>query len=148
MFSGKTVLFSGNNPILIQGIAQKFADSGASIVLAHDAASTADAQTVVSDLEARSHHARAVPVQFDNADTLTEQLVALGPFHIAVIVPGWFHQNLFMQTTDDDWDQALGIDFEQPVFALQAVGRRLKAQGQGGRIIVLSSVCALKALDG
>src|SRR5215212_454294 len=98
MFSGKTVLFLGNNPILIQGIAQKFADSGASIVLAHDAASNADAQTIVSDLDAGSHHAQAVPVQFDNAEVLTEQLAASGPFHIAVIVPGWFHQNPFMQT--------------------------------------------------
>src|SRR4051812_26648616 len=119
MFSGKTVLFLGNNPILIQGIAQKFADSGASILLAHDAAPTADAQTVVAGLQGK---AQAVPVQFDNAEMLTEQLAALAPFHIAVIVPGWFRQSLFMQTTDEDWDNALGVDFEQPVFALQAVG--------------------------
>ncbi len=68
-----------------------------------------------------------------------------GAFDGAIICPGWFAEKPFMETTSAEWSDALSANFEQMVYAGQAVARRLIDQNIGGRIIYLSSVASLKS---
>jgi len=77
-----------------------------------------------------------------------EALDQVGAFQVAVIAPGWFASKPFMDSTRADWDAALGANVEAMITTGQVIARSLLAQHNGGRIIFLSSVTALKSLKG
>lgn len=82
-------------------------------------------------------------VRILNADAASTDSEA---FDAAIFCPDWFAEKPFLDTDAADWNEALAANFEQIVLAGQAAARRLIEQGNGGRIIYLSSVAALKPL--
>src|SRR5690349_11711829 len=88
-------------------------------------------------------------------DRLAEYLIASGAqitqviegqVDVVVISPGRLIEKPFMDTDPDDWDSALSNNVEQSVYAMQTATRHMIAQRRSGRIIILSSVAALKPL--
>jgi NAD(P)-dependent dehydrogenase (short-subunit alcohol dehydrogenase family) len=82
-------------------------------------------------------------VTLDDSDALAGDLAALEPFDTAVFVPGWRKFARFMDMSADDWDAAIVRNFERTTLAAQACARRLITQGQGGRLIFITSMTAL-----
>jgi NAD(P)-dependent dehydrogenase (short-subunit alcohol dehydrogenase family) len=89
-------------------------------------------QAVVSrlDLEAPDDAARVV-------DDLAGELGGLGAL---VNNAGANHRAAIVDETLPGWRRALEINLTGPVFCAQAAARRLLAQGQGGRIVFITSV--------
>ncbi len=88
-------------------------------------------------------------------DRLAERLVAAGAqvtqviegqIDSVIISPGRLIEKPFMEADPDDWDATLSNNVEQTIYAAQTAARHLIAQRRGGRIIILSSVAALKPL--
>jgi len=69
-----------------------------------------------------------------------------GQVDVVVISPGRLTEKPFMDTDLDDWDSALSSNVEQSVYAMQTAARHIIGQRRSGRIIILSSVAALKPL--
>ncbi len=81
-----------------------------------------------------------------NQGAIHAQISAAAPFYCAVIVPGWFGEQPFMEAEPAIWDAALAQNFEAMIYGGQAAAKHLIASGNGGRIIYVSSVAALKSL--
>ena len=122
--SGKIVLMLGGDNVLSQGISQRLAEAGAKVAQGHE-----------------------LGLNLDDPAVLTGQIAGLGMFHAAVISPGWMAFGAFLETSTTDWQDALLCNFEQATYAAQAAARSLIAQGNGGRIIFVSSVGALNPLS-
>src|SRR5262249_34834203 len=77
---------------------------------------------------------------------LLKHIAGFGLVHIVVINPGWFGYKSFMETSIAEWEQALARNYEQGIYALQAAAKYLIDEGNGGRIVILSSMSAVKPL--
>jgi NAD(P)-dependent dehydrogenase (short-subunit alcohol dehydrogenase family) len=82
-------------------------------------------------------------VTLDDPDALAGEIAALDGFDTAVFLAGWRKFARFMDMSADDWDAAIMGNFERTTLAAQACARRLVAQGQGGRLIFITSMTAL-----
>ncbi len=116
--TGKAVLLVGTPSPVLDSIAQRFTASGAQIIWRET---------------------------FSDTENILPQDKAI---QTAILAPGWFAEKPFMESTRADWDAALAANFEQIIYAAQAIARQMIAQGSGGCILFLSSVAALKSLAG
>lgn len=62
----------------------------------------------------------------------------------AILKASWRSEMSFLESTPQDWQAALTHNFEQVVFAAQAVARHMIAHETKGRIIIVSSAAGLK----
>jgi NAD(P)-dependent dehydrogenase (short-subunit alcohol dehydrogenase family) len=105
------------------------------------------ASAIAQSLRDRGAPLVAAPaLPMDDSPTLRREIVALGTFDAAIILP----QNLlikpFMDTTDTEWDEAISGNFERPLWLAQAFAQTLIDQQRGGSIIFVSSVAAASPL--
>lgn len=142
-FKNKTALIIGKSLSTSAGIAQELRNTGLRLIFGH-VLSDADMVTQI----ASPLNARMVALSLDNPDVLDTEIAAVGQVDMVVIVPAWFKQVSFLESTPADWDAALHGNFEQSTYIIRAVGKHLQAQGRGGNILVLSSVAALTSLVG
>ncbi len=141
--NSKTALIIGKSLSTSTGIAQELRNAGLQLIFGHD---SSDADTVAQI--ASPLNARTVALSLDDPDSLDSEIAAVGQVDMVVIVPTWFKQVSFLQSTAADWDAALHDNFEQSTYVIRAVGKHLQAQGRGGNILVISSVAALTSLVG
>jgi len=128
--AGKRVLVAGDLGRLTQGIAQTMAEAGAAIRAIHDRADVAPDWTAATSLP------------FDDPAALRAGLSALDPFDAVVIAPPAIFYKPFLETTDADWDRAIGGNFERAVWVAQAAAHVLIERQRPGSILFLSSVAA------
>jgi NAD(P)-dependent dehydrogenase (short-subunit alcohol dehydrogenase family) len=76
---------------------------------------------------------------------LSPYLIPDDALDAAVIGAGWEGQKPFMETTAQEWQDALKANFEQVVLAAQTVAKHMIAKEKAGQIVILSSALALKA---
>ena len=136
--SGKTSLILGAIGELALGVAESLHQAGSRVIFAASESPTFHAENGVSTLEATMH-----TVDLDDPQMLVDQIASLQPFHIAVFSPGWYAVGEFMDTSPEDWDQAIHQNFERMIYAAQAAAKALISRGEGGRMIFLSSAAGL-----
>lgn len=159
-FSGRVVIVTGSGRPrgLGQAILQRFADEGAACVVSDvgsggpGLASTADAEAVVADLEARG--ARVLWQPCDVADEAQcEALVAaavnaFGRLDVMVNNAGiGFLMKPLLDTSGADWDRVLHVNLKGAFLCSRAAARQFIAQGPdgdgiAGRIINIASQAA------
>jgi glucose 1-dehydrogenase len=118
---GKIVLVLGQSDALSDGVATCLAQAGAEIV-------------------------GGKTLNLSDPEVLRQQIAALGPVNIVVINPGWFDYKQFMYTSSAEWAEAFAQNYEQAIYMAQAAAKYLIQEGNGGRIIILSSVSAIKPM--
>ncbi|MCC6613763.1 MAG: SDR family oxidoreductase [Anaerolineae bacterium] len=128
--AGKHVLIAGGLGRVTQGIARTMAEAGATIRAIYDRA------------DAAPDWAAATPLPIDDQAALRTELRALYPFDVIVIAPPAIFYKPFLDTTDADWDRAIGGNFERAVWVAQAAALALIERQRPGSIIFLSSVAA------
>ncbi len=144
--SRKVVLLLGTINALTTGIVRRFAEAGAEVVIGCEPDSADEATILAAALTAMGRSprpARTVALTPGDQAALASQVGSLDWIDIALISPGYHGAAPFMKTTPADWDESLSRNFEQATYAAQAAARKLIAQNNGGRIIVLSSIAAL-----
>jgi NAD(P)-dependent dehydrogenase (short-subunit alcohol dehydrogenase family) len=144
--AGKTALIVGVASPLMGEICLRLATAGAKLILQapiHGSHVHKLAELAIGE----GYTAEVVRINLARLDGLDEQIGNLDPFDIAVVQTSNWEQKPFIETSSKDWERILACNFEQAVFASQAIARRMIAHKTKGRIIFLSSVAALKPFE-
>lgn len=144
-FSAKVVVVTGAGSGLGSGIAARFAEAGAAVVVNYRT-SEAGAQRVVKEIEARGGRAIAVGADVSDAagvETLFEQSVkAFGGLDVLINNAGIYPVSPLLEMKEEAWDQVVKANLRSVHLCTQAAARRLIAQGRGGAILNIASIAA------
>ena len=130
-FEGRNVVVTGAGGGIGKGIAARFADEGARVVLAdlsdavHDAAEEIGGLGVQADIT-------------DPAD-VTRLFDAAERVDVLVNNAGIITISRLEELTLDDWDRVLRVNTTGTFLCCQAAAARMRAQGGGGRILNAAS---------
>jgi glucose 1-dehydrogenase len=141
--AGKTAIVTGSSRGIGRGIATRFAQEGANVVINYVGAVGA-AEEALADVVAAG--ARGVLLQADVSSA--PEVVALveaavkefGTVDVLVNNAGVETHAPFWEVTEADYDRVMNVNVKGAFFAAQALTRHLRATGRPGRIINISSV--------
>jgi NAD(P)-dependent dehydrogenase (short-subunit alcohol dehydrogenase family) len=134
-FSGKRVLLTGLVDEKMVAVGKAFHQAGVALILEE------------SPLWHNLPH-ETVNLSQTDPTAIHTQIEALGTLNILIFQPGWRLQAAFLDHSPADWDAALAINFETPVYIAQAAARLMIAGGRGGRILFLSAVEGIMPFEG
>ncbi len=140
-FAGKVAIVSGAAQGISSVILQRLAEEGARAVIAD--IDEARAQARVRELVGRGCDVRFVRTDVRRSaqvDAMVDRAVAeCGRIDILVHGAGVGVHKEIVDLTDEEWDLQLDVQLRGAFVLSRAVGRRLIAQGQGGRIVLIGS---------
>lgn len=153
-FDGKVVIVTGAGHGIGRAHALAFAAEGAQVVV-NDLGSDRQgggktseaADIVVAEI---SRHGQKAVANYDTVSTregadsiLWTAISKFGRADILINNAGVLRDRSFLNMSESDWDKVLEVHLDGAFYCSQAMGRHLKAQGQGGRIINTTSVSGL-----
>lgn len=142
-FRERVVIVTGGSGGLGQGIAQRFAQAGARVVV-HYHASPAGAQAAVQRIAAAGGQALALSadlLQAVAAANLVEQAVAsYGRVDVLINNAGIYPAASLLEMTTAQWDDVINANLRSAFLCTQAVARQMIRQGQGGAIVNITSI--------
>lgn len=119
-----------------QGIAERFAEEGAKIVIADSEIAAGQATAV----RLRGHFVAVdISRKVDAERAVAEAIGAYGRLDILVQNAGIYPWTLIENITPEEWDQVLAVNLKGTFLAAQAAFRHMKARRQG-RMIFTSSI--------
>jgi glucose 1-dehydrogenase len=141
--AGKVALVTGSSRGIGRGIATRFAQEGATVVINYVGAVGAAEEALAEVLAAGG---RGTLLQADVSSApeviaLVEAAVReFGAVDILVNNAGVETHAPFWEVTEADYDRVMNVNVKGAFFAAQALTRHLRATGRPGRIINISSV--------
>jgi 2-dehydro-3-deoxy-D-gluconate 5-dehydrogenase len=142
---GKSAIVTGGALGIGQAIALRLAEAGAKIIISDINLSAANA--TVEQIRAQGGKAQAVladAASVADAKRVTETALAtFGRIDILVNNAGIFPFSPATQTSEELWDQVLGVNLKGAFFYSQAAAEKMIAAGQGGKIVMIASIDAL-----
>lgn len=142
-FTGKVAIVTGSGSGLGSGIALRFAEAGAAVVVNYRS-SAVGAQAVVAQIEAAG--GRAVAVQADvtqkaSVESLIQQTVdAFGRLDVLVNNAGLYPLSTLVEMSEAEWDEVVNSNLRSTFLCTQAAAKQMIAQGQGGAIVNIASI--------
>jgi NAD(P)-dependent dehydrogenase (short-subunit alcohol dehydrogenase family) len=142
-FSGQTVIVTGSGSGLGAGIALRFAEAGAAVVV-HYNTSAAGAQEVVAQIE--SLGGRAIAVQADvsrRPDVVrlfADTIGTFGRLDALINNAGTYPLSPLVEMSDDEWDLVVDSNLRSVFLCTQAAAKQMIAQGDGGAIVNIASI--------
>ena len=140
---GKTAVITGSSRGIGRGIAMRFAEEGANVVINYIGSRKA-AEEALGDVTAAGAHGVVVQADVSSPAQVThlvEQSVeAFGALDILVNNAGVELHAPFWEVTEADYDKVMSVNIKGAFFAAQAFTRHLRTVKQPGRIINISSV--------
>lgn len=137
--TGRVALITGASSGIGQGIAERLAEDGASVVVNYGK-SADKAQAVVDTIEGKGGRALAIQADISSIRDirrLFQQIIGhFGHIHFVVANAGVFHQRSVLDATEEEFDTMFAINAKGTFFTLQEAGRHL---ADGGRIIFIST---------
>lgn len=146
-FKGKTVVVTGAGSGLGRGIAARFGQAGAAVVVNYRT-SEAGAAGVVEAIVAAG--GKAVAVRADvSRQAEVERLIgktvkAFGGLDVLVNNAGTYPATPLLEMTADEWDRVVEVNLRSVHLATQAAARQMIRQGRGGAIINVASISAMQ----
>lgn len=142
-FREKVVVVTGAGRGLGAGIATRFAEAGAAVVVNHRS-SAAGAQAVVQAVKAMGHKAIALPAdvsqQAEVERLMAETVKAWGRLDVLINNAGTYPLAPLLEMTERDWDLVLNTNLRSVHLSTQAAARQMVRQGQGGAIVNIASI--------
>jgi 3-oxoacyl-[acyl-carrier protein] reductase len=150
LLAGKVAIVTGGGAGIGRGICERFAQEGASVVIAE----IDDARARATQLEITSNGGRAVSVVADVREAgVAEALVtaARDSFNrVDVLVNNVGHfggaRKPFHEQTDEEWNDLYRVNLEHVFACTRAVLPVLLEQGDGGSIVNVSTIEAFRAI--
>ncbi|MEN3349634.1 MAG: hypothetical protein V7632_3269 [Bradyrhizobium sp.] len=146
-FSGKVVAITGAARGIGRACAERFLADGAKVVISDiDGASLAKAAGELGP----SSHLRTVEADVSKRADV-DRIVAtaakeFGRLDVMVNNAGVARNRDFLEITEAEFDDVMGINLKGAFFGVQAAARQMIAQGGGGVVVNMSSVNALLAI--
>ena len=149
---GKVAIVTGGGQNIGKGISTRFAQEGAKVVVTQRTTSRAEklasqlvesgyeAFAVGCDISQRDQVQRMVAAtleQYGRIDILVNNASLTGPPAIAG----------FLEETDEHWTSIIDVNLNGTFICCQEVARQMVKQGDGGRIVNITSVDAFQAED-
>lgn len=129
-----------------RGIALALAKRGFDVVV-NDMAHEAEAERRVAELEGLGRRAAFVPgdvrTREGNERLVAETVERLGRLDAFVANAGVARWQPLVEVTRDDWEHVVGVNLHGVFHGCCAAAEQLRRQGEGGRIVVTSSVNAV-----
>lgn len=143
-FANKRVIVTGAAGAVGSGIATAFEAEGARVCLSDLRAERAEALARSLGLSPDRYLIHRTDVRTKaSVDELVEAVcTAWGGVDILVNAAGLYPDQMLMEMSETDWDRVLDTNLRGPFLLSQAVGRRLIAQGTGGKIVNITSGAA------
>jgi 3-oxoacyl-[acyl-carrier protein] reductase len=139
--SGKVAVVTGSGRGLGRAYAEALAASGAAVVV-NDIDSEAAAQAVKAITESGGRAVRVVaPVgSAESAQLLVDTAVdEFGRLDVMVTNAGILRDRVLWKMSDDDFDAVIGVHLRGTFTCARAAAVRMREQGSGGRLILISS---------
>ena len=141
----KVAIVTGSASGIGQAIACKFAAEGAAVTIDYvGSAGAGPTNEMIQGIERDGGRAIAVDAdvsQQDQVRNLVARTVeAFGRLDIMVNNAGIEHDVPFLDTSLDLWNKIIAVDLTGPFLCSQESARQMVKQGEGGRIINISSV--------
>lgn len=143
LLEGKTALITGASSGIGQGIAKRFAEEGARVVINYIGSSDGAETTLGMVREAGSDGviAQADVTRLEELDGLVDAgYEHFGGLDILVNNAGMEKKAPFAEVTEEDYDKVLAVNLKGPFFLTQYFVRRLLEEKKSGRVINISSV--------
>ncbi len=140
---GKTAIVTGGNSGIGLAIVLELARQGANLVIDYvaDPQATEALEQQVAALGERAVGVRADVSQFSELQRLVEAAVqAFGSLDIMVNNAGIETRSSVLETTEAQYDKVLAVNLKSAFFGTQLAAQQMIRQGNGGRIINISSV--------
>ncbi|MDX2136979.1 MAG: glucose 1-dehydrogenase [Chloroflexota bacterium] len=142
-FSGKVVIVTGSGSGIGSGIALRFAEAGAQVVV-HYHSSRAGAKAVVEQIA----HAGgdAIAMQADVTEAAAAQglvdaaVHTFGRLDVLVNNAGIYPLASVLDMTPEAWDAVISANMRSVFLCTQAAARQMIAQGQGGAVVNITSI--------
>ena len=141
-FRGRTAFITGGAAGIGFAIAQEFSCAGAQVVIADIR------QAALDRARARLPGARFIHLDVTARDAVVRAAEQAGRVHIVCANAGVFLGGPTQDATYDDWDFVLGINLGGVVNTVRTFVPRMIAQGEGGHIVLTSSINGLFASGG
>lgn len=140
--TGKVALVTGAARGIGQAVAEAFVREGAAVMIADLPGS--DGEATAAGLRAGSGQAAfiAADVTKDGEAMVAATVATFGRLDILVNNAGVFYNADALTTPFDEWLKAVDVIFYGAFHCSRAAGRAMVEQGQGGRIVNISSVNA------
>ena len=142
-FTDKVVIVTGGGTGIGAGIALRFAQAGASVVVNY-LTSESGAEFVIKEIHGMGCEALAVQADVSKAEAV-EGLVekTLNSFErIDVLInnAGIYPLNTLVDMTVEQWDQVVDANLRSAFLCTQAAAKQMIAQGEGGAIVNITSI--------
>ena len=142
---GKMALVTGSARGIGRAIAMRLAQEGAGVTVVD--CDVAAANETAADLAALGARAAAVKADVSDYHAVARMVDAaveqMGAIDILVNNAGIIVFGSLMECRREDWDRMMAVDLAGAFYCTQAVGRRMIAQGSGGRMIHIGSTASL-----
>jgi glucose 1-dehydrogenase len=141
---GKVALVTGAASGIGKAIALRFAREGAHVVLNHHPGGKHSGEEAKADILPYDPAALAIAANVDNrsqVEAMVRQAVDhFGHLDIAVCNAGIEIQKPFLEIADDEWQRVLSVNLYGSFLVSQIAARQMVKQGQGGKLVFISSV--------
>jgi NAD(P)-dependent dehydrogenase (short-subunit alcohol dehydrogenase family) len=142
LLEGKRAFVSGGARGIGLAVARRFCEEGARVVIGDVGAG--DAEAAADGLRGAGHEAAAVEVDVTDEASVEEAARACDELHggidILVANAGIIRPTPVLQTSREEWEGVLSVNLTGVFLTCKAFGRRMVEGGEGGRIIVTSSL--------
>jgi glucose 1-dehydrogenase len=141
---GKVALITGAGSGIGQAIAVRFAQEGAHVVVNTHPGGKHGGADALSAISKYDPEALVIPANVDDRmdveTMISETVQRFGRLDICVNNAGIEIQKPFLEVTDDEWNKVISVNLYGSFLVSQLAARQMVKQGQGGKLIFISSV--------
>jgi len=140
----KVALVTGASSGIGKAIATRFAAEGAHVVVNYRPGGQADLEAAQAEASSFGSTSIALPADVskrEDVERMMQQIVdKFGRVDIAVNNAGIEIKKPFLEVTDDEWNKVIAVNLFGSYLVSQVAARQMVKQGQGGKLIFISSV--------
>ena len=136
---GKRAFVPGGSRGIGLGCSAALAEAGAEVLIA--ARSADQVRSSVDELKAAGHKVSGLALDVTDHEAVRSVFAEHGPFHILVNSAGIARHGPTLETTPEDFDAVVGVNFKAAYFMAQEAAKGMKELG-GGSIVQISSQMA------